>query len=141
MARRQATDGARRSLVCICQSFSPDTTPTAIRASKLLERLAENWEITVVTETGRPQPGGRLRVQPVASRRPTRLLRALRKLRQGKLLELFVWPDESIFWLWPALRASRRLARELDASAIVVFMMPYSAGLAGVLLRRLTACR
>jgi hypothetical protein len=76
-------------------------------------------------------------VESVRSRRPTRLLSVLRRLHLDKLLELAVWPDDSIFWLFPAIRAGRRLIREQKPVAIVVFMMPYSAGLAGIVLSRL----
>ena len=89
-----------------------------------------------MTETGRPRPDDGLRVEVVPSLRPARLLRVLRRLRLNKLLELLLWPDESIFWLLPALRASRRLTRELTPRAIVVFMMPYSTGLVGSMLSR-----
>jgi hypothetical protein len=126
------------ALLCIAQSYAPETTPTAIRASKLLERLAGEWDITVLTEAPQSGPAGRVRVQTVAGRRPRRLLSWLRRLRLNKLIELFVWPDESIFWLAGAIRAGRRLAAEKRPAAIVVFMMPYSTGLVGLALRRLT---
>ncbi len=126
------------ALLCISQSFAPETTPTAIRASKLLGRLAREWDITVVTEADGPHGVDGVRVETVRARRPTRLLALLRRLRLDKLIELAVWPDNSIFWLLPAILAGRRLIRERRPSAIVVFMMPYSAGLAGVALSRLS---
>ncbi len=145
MRRHRNSDGepdARRegrpALLCISQSFAPDTTPTAIRASKLLEQLSGEWDITVVSETGAPQHDSAVAVLSVRSRRPRRLLAALRRARLSKLLELGVWPDESIFWVLPAIVAARRAIKSADFDAIVVFMMPYSAGLAGVALRRLT---
>jgi Glycosyl transferase 4-like domain/Glycosyl transferases group 1 len=128
----------RMSLLCISQSFSPDTTPTAIRASKLLERLSARWDITVLTESQREQPVEHMRVEVVRSRRPKRTLAALRRLRLAKLLEMAVWPDESIFWLLPAVFTARRIIREIAPNAIIVFMMPYSAGLAGIILSRLS---
>lgn len=128
----------RPALLCISQSFFPDTTPTAIRAGKLLEKLGAQWDIAVVTEAQGPHRDGGIQVEVVRSWRPGRLFAALRRLRLSKLLELGVWPDESIFWVLPAVLAGRRLARERAPSAIVVFMMPYSAGLAGILLSRLT---
>jgi hypothetical protein len=126
------------ALLCVSQSFPPATTPTAIRAGKLLERLGATWEVAVITET----PGGHgvspVRTELVRSWRPTRLLASLRRLRLDKLLELLVWPDESIFWVIPAILSGRRLVKELAPDAIVVFMMPYSSGLAGLALSRLT---
>ncbi len=126
------------SLLCIAQSFPPETTPTAIRTGKLLDRLSSRWHVTVLTEARRPGPDRPVRVEAVAGRRPRRLFAALRRLRANKLLELLVWPDESIFWVIPAVRAGRRLIREIAPEAIVVFMMPYSSGLAGIALARLT---
>lgn len=146
---------SRPALLCISSSFSPATTPTAIRASALVARLQREWDVTVLTETpqeaeeagpaagagassaGTPGPGAP-RIEVVPARRPARLLGLLRRLRLSKLIELLVWPDESIFWVRPAVRAARRLAREREPQAIVVFMMPYSSGLAGLSLRRRT---
>jgi hypothetical protein len=127
----------RGALLCISPSFSPDTTPTAIRAGQLLDRLSAQWEITVLTES-RAGDAARVRVQVVRSRRPVRLIAALRRLRMEKLLELLVWPDESVFWMIPAVQAGRRAIAERAPSAIVAFMMPYSGGLAGVILSRLS---
>lgn len=128
---------AKPTLLCISQSFAPDTTPTGIRTSKLLGRLAAEWQVSVVTEAQSPHGVEGVRVQSVRSRRPARLLGTLRRLHLDKLLELAVWPDDSIFWLIPAILAGRRLIREQKPDAIVVFMMPYSAGLAGIVLSRL----
>ncbi len=142
----------RTRLLCIAQSFAPATTPTAIRTSALLRRLAADREIVVLTETPQeesdayeesgaseePGASGSIAVEVVRSRRPTRLLSTLRRLRLSKLIDLLVWPDDSIFWVLPALRAARREVRANRPSAIVVFMMPYSAGIVGLLLRRLT---
>jgi glycosyltransferase involved in cell wall biosynthesis len=125
-------------IVCLSRSFPPSTAPTAIRAGKLLERLAADRDVVLITENGEPRTEGRLRVEVVTERKPARALTLLRRLRMDKLLELALWPDESVFWVLPALLAARRVARETRPEAIVVFMMPYSSGLAGVLLRRLT---
>jgi hypothetical protein len=134
----KARAAVKPTLLCISQSFAPQTTPTAIRAGKLLQRLAEQWDVTVLTEAEGPHDVAGVRVETVHSRPPTRLLATLRRLRLDKLIELAVWPDHSIFWVLPAIRAARRLIREQRPSAIVVFMMPYSAGLVGLALRRLT---
>jgi hypothetical protein len=130
--------GRQPALLCISQSFSPDTTPTAIRAGKLLDKLSEQWRIAVLTESQPRHADGQVRVEVVRSWRPRRLLAVAQRLRLAKLLELLVWPDESIFWVLPAILAGRRIIREIAPSAIVVFMMPYSAGLVGIALSRLT---
>ncbi len=144
MSNADASQEPRKpALLCLSQSFTPQTTPTAIRAGKLVQGLGLGWDVTVLTESrqpdaGQPDEGEPVHVRVVASRRPQRLLAALRRLRLQKLIELLVWPDEAIFWVLPAIRAGRRSIRECRPQAIVVFMMPYSAGLAGVLLARLT---
>jgi glycosyltransferase involved in cell wall biosynthesis len=125
-------------VLCFAQSFPPETTPTAIRAGKLLGRLSERWDITVITSGEGPLEPGEARIEQVRPRRPSRLLAALGRLRLGRIAELLVWPDEGVFWLLPALLAGRRLVRETAPSAIVVFMMPYSSGLIGLALSRLT---
>jgi hypothetical protein len=134
---RADRSSARRGLLCVSPSFSPDTTPTAIRATKLLERLRADWDLTVLTEGQGQRPSEHLSVEVVRPWRPRRLLAGLRRLRQAKLLELAVWPDASIFWLLPAILAGRRVIRQTRPSAIVVFMMPYSAGLVGLGLSRI----
>jgi glycosyltransferase involved in cell wall biosynthesis len=134
----RSSSASKPALLCLAPSFAPDTTPTAIRASKLLHRCSERWEVTVLTEGSEPRSDRQIRVETVRSRRPARLLAALRRLRLAKLLELLLWPDESIFWVLPAVLRARRLLRELEPAAIVVFMMPYSAGLAGIALSRLS---
>jgi hypothetical protein len=127
----------RGSLLCIAKTFAPDTGPTAIRAGKLVAKLAEQRDVTVLTGTDRAQSSGRVRIVTVRARSPTRLLKAMRRLRLTKLLELLVWPDESIFWVLPAILAGRRIVKQGAPSAIVVFMMPYSAGLVGLALARI----
>jgi hypothetical protein len=133
-----ARDSPRRTLLCISQSFPPDTTPTAIRAGKLLARLNERWDVEVLTERAGPEVRAGVRVHTVRSLRPRKIMSALQGARLGKFLEMIVWPDDSIFWVAPAILAARRLARKRSPAAIVVFMMPYSAGLAGLALSRLT---
>jgi glycosyltransferase involved in cell wall biosynthesis len=59
-------------------------------------------------------------------------------MRLNKLLELVLWPDDSIFWVLPAIVAGRRIIKRRSPSAIVVFMMPYSAGLVGLALARMS---
>ncbi len=128
----------RHELLCISRSFAPETTPTGIRAGKLLERLAERWQITLLTEARDVERSNRMRVCNVASRRPSRLLATLRRLHMDKLLELAIWPDDSVFWVLPAILAGRRLLKDRRPKAILVFMMPYSSGLIGLALARLS---
>jgi Glycosyl transferase 4-like domain len=129
---------ARGRLLCISRLLAPATTPTAVRASKLIARLAEQWDVEVLTETTGAPSSDRVAVSRVRSRRPKRLLAAFQTLRLDKLLELLVWPDDSVFWVLPAIIAGRRIIKRTSPSAIVVFMMPYSAGLIGLALARMS---
>ena len=61
------------------------------------------------------RPAGPVRVRGGARPPPVRLLRAAAAAAANKLLELLVWPDESIFWLLPAMRAGRRIAPRAPA--------------------------
>ncbi len=141
MEREQSeptNDEARPALLCLSSAFAPVPKPTAIRASRLVEHLSADWDITVLTERGDDRDGERLRVERVRPWRPGRALALAARLRLAKLVELLVWPDDSIFWIAPAVRAGRRAIRRRRPEAIVVFMMPYSAGIAGLVLARLS---
>ncbi|HEY2180171.1 MAG TPA: glycosyltransferase [Solirubrobacteraceae bacterium] len=133
-----APGDTRERLICICKRLAPATTPTAVRTSKLIARLAANWDVEILTETSGAPSSDRVAVNFVRSRRPARLLRLAQTLRLSKLLELVIWPDDSIFWVLPAIVAGRRIVKRSAPSAIVVFMMPYSAGLIGLALARMT---
>ena len=135
-AEESTAGGERPALLCLSPSFHPDTTPTGIRATKLLSRLARDWDVTVLTESAGDLDVPGLRVETVPSRRPRRLLRLVRRLRLEKLLELLVWPDESVFWVRPAVEAGQREIERRRPEAILVFMMPYGGGLAGLKLSR-----
>lgn len=79
-----------------------------------------------------------MRVEVVHGWPVSRVLDIARRLRLNKLVEIAVWPDEWIFWVIPALLAGRRLAKQNRPDAIAVFMMPYSTGLVGIALSKLT---
>jgi glycosyl transferase family 4 len=133
-----APGDTRERLLCVSRRLAPATTPTAVRASKLIARLAAHWDVEVLTETSGARSSDRVAVSCVRSRRPARLLGVAQTLRLSKLLELVIWPDDSIFWVLPAIVAGRRIIKRSSPSAIVVFMMPYSAGLIGLALARMT---
>jgi Glycosyl transferase 4-like domain len=104
----------------------------------LIARLAEHWDVEVLTETSGAPSTAHVSVSFARSRRPTRLLAAVRRMRLNKLLELVLWPDDSIFWVLPAIVVGRGIIKRRAPSAIVVFMMPYSAGLVGLALARMS---
>jgi|GEM_PF-502528 len=132
------SEGAR-DVLCISCSYHPQTLPTAIRAEKLLNRLAANWRLRIITEepASGDDPVNLERIQ-VSWARSQRAYAALDRIRLSKFLELLVWPDRELLWTPWALAAALRAVKTRRPSAIVVFMMPYSPGLAGVALKRLT---
>jgi glycosyltransferase involved in cell wall biosynthesis len=127
----------RKKLLTIANSFSPATTPTSNRSTKLLKHLKSNWDIQVVTAT----PSSRLEGVPVhvvQSWFPGGLLQWMNKLKLEKFVQLLVFPDDTIFWVVPAFLKGLKVIRQEKSEVIVVFMMPYSAGLVGILLKWMT---
>src|SRR5579859_7241559 len=97
-------------LLCLCSSFPPEVAPTSIRTGKLLTRLCDEWSIDVVTaiENGSLEKGVSVRsVAPWNGLKP--LLNRLTRYKLDKIPNWFVWPDDRIFWIRPAVRAAREL--------------------------------
>ena len=129
---------AKPRLLWISYRFPPQTYPLATRVKYFLSHLEGEWEIDAVTaaEETTSRPG--VSVHHVPERTPRKLFETLRRLRLDKLTELLAWPDPFLFWVWPAFQAARALLRKHEYDAIAVFMMPYSQGLIGMLLKSLT---
>jgi len=126
-------------LLCLSYRFPPETYALAVRVKYFLNHLADQgWEIDAITAAPDAASRENVSVHPVPSRTPEGLFETLRTLHLGKLLDLLVWPDPYVFWVLPAYLKARRLARRNEYDAVLVFMMPYSQGLAGLLLKRTT---
>ena len=126
-------------LLCLSYRFPPETYALAVRVKYFLNHLADQgWEIDAITAAPDAASRDNLTVHPVPRRTPEGLFQTIRDLHLGKLLDLLVWPDPYVFWVLPAYRKARRLVRRKQYDAVVVFMMPYSQGLAGLLLKRAT---
>jgi len=126
-------------LLCISYRFPPETYPLAIRVKYFLNHLRQNgWTIDAITAAPEAASTEHLTVHHVPSYTPERFFAFVQKLRLGKLLDWLVWPDAFVLWVLPAYLKARRLLAKNEYDAIVVFMMPYSPGLAGVLLKRQT---
>jgi glycosyltransferase involved in cell wall biosynthesis len=125
-------------LLCVCYECPPQTTPTAIRTGKLLGRLArDGWALDVVTAAADAAvPGAVIRHVPMP--RESRLRSRLVRWRLAKLPDLLDWPDDKRAWVAPATAAAMAAVAEHRPDAIAVFMMPYSAGLVGLELKRRT---
>jgi hypothetical protein len=126
-------------LLVLSYRFPPETYPLAIRVKYFLNHLRQNgWAIDAVTAAPEATSKEHLTVHHVPGYTPDRLFAALKKLRLTKFLNWLVWPDPFVFWVLPAYWRARRLLEQHEYDAIVVFMMPYSPGLTGVLLKKQT---
>lgn len=128
----------RKRLLIISYRCPPETYPLAIRVRYFLEHLSTNWDIDVLTAAEAPEVPASVRVHRVPPAGPMKVFDWLRSVRLGKIAEFVGWPDPYLFWIWPALRRARALIAERPPDAIVLFMMPFSTGLLGLLLKRLT---
>lgn len=132
------------TLFCIAHDLTPLKTPIAIRANKLLGQFQKIWRLNILTGTKNANLSVCVENAPAASIHyvkpwyPQRLIEFICKLKLQKLLTLLIWPDAEIFWILPALLKGYQLIKQQRSDAIFVFMMPYSAGLVGVVLKWLT---
>jgi hypothetical protein len=128
-------------LLCVCWEFPPQTTPTAIRTGKVLSHLArDGWELNILTATIEAALPASQDVSILyVPQPPSRLLSQwLIRHRLGKLVDYFDWVDDKHSWVHPAIKAAFSTVAEKRPDAILVFMMPYAAGLVGIQLKRLT---
>jgi glycosyltransferase involved in cell wall biosynthesis len=128
-----------KRILGISYRFPPETYPLAIRVKYFLNHLRQNgWTIDAITAAPEATSKEQLTVHHVPSYTPDQFFAWLKKFRLTKFLNWLVWPDPFVFWVLPAYWQARRLLEQYEYDAIVVFMMPYSPGLAGVLLKRQT---
>jgi hypothetical protein len=128
-----------KKLLCISYVFPPLINPLANRVQKLLVYFQKTWQIQALT--GRDMNAylnEKASVHFVKSWYPKRLIELMSKLKMDKFLELLIWPDHVVFWVLPALLKGYQLIKAQKPDAIIVFMMPYSTGLAGIGLKWLT---
>lgn len=128
----------RKRLLVISYRCPPEPYPLAIRVRYFLEHLSKDWDIDVLTAAEAPEVPASVQVHRVPPAGPIRALDWLRSVRLGKIADFLAWPDPYLFWVWPALQRARALIAERPPDAIVLFMMPFSTGLLGLLLKRLT---
>jgi hypothetical protein len=128
----------RLRILAICASYPPEVTPTANRSAKLLARLCATCDVRVLTAVSNPDPTPAGPAISVPASRFRQLLPLLAGLRLSKLIELAVWPDEMRFWVGPAVKRGLTIIREWRPDVLLVFMMPYSAGLVGTRLKART---
>ena len=125
------------SFLAIANSFTPETTPTSNRSTKLLQYLSSSWGINIITKTKNSHLDN-TSVHIVRSWHPTKLLKLISKLKLDKFSQLLIFPDDDIFWVIPAVLTALKVIKVRKPNALVVFMMPYSAGLVGIILKWIT---
>ncbi len=128
----------KKRLLLISYRFPPEHYPLALGLRGMLQEWKKRWTIDAVTAAREAASDEGITVHHVKERTPHRLFRLVRRLRLSKLRELFVWPDPFVLWTLPAFMKARRIIRERRPGAIVVFMMPFSTGFLGVLLKKAT---
>jgi Glycosyltransferase Family 4 len=129
---------AQPKLFCIAHDLPPLKTPIAHRANKLLTEFQRTWQIHVLTGTKSGYLAENSNIHYTKNWYPQALMKWLGKLRLEKILTLLIWPDTEIFWFLPAVLKGYQLIKQQKPDAILVIMMPYSAGLVGVTLKLLT---
>ena len=104
----------------------------------MLEELENDWSINAITAADNARVGNSVVIHHVPPKTPTGLIKWLRKAKMSKLINLLMWPDQFVFWVLPAYRKALELIRKEKPDLILVFMMPYSTGLVGLMLKRKT---
>jgi hypothetical protein len=126
-------------LLCISYRFPPETYALVIRIKYFLNHhRREGWKIDAVTAAPDAVWRDGLTVHHVPPRTPDGLLEWARSLQLDKLIDWFVWPDPYVFWVLPAYQKARQLLQDGQYDGVVLFMMPHSTGLVGLLLGRET---
>ncbi|MBD2187727.1 glycosyltransferase [Pseudanabaena mucicola] len=128
----------KRTLLCISHVFPPKINPLANRVSKLLLGFQKEWNIIGLTDTENAFLDNSTKIHFVKAWTPQLIIDVFNKLKLGKFLDIFIWPDKYIFWILPALIKGYQIVKQEKPDVILVFMMPYSASIIGIILKWLT---
>lgn len=127
----------RRSLLALSYRFPPETYPLAMRVQYFLGHLQDRWAVDAITAATDAEVEG-VTVHHVRPREAEGAIRLMGRLRLMKLVDWLAWPDRFVLWVLPALLRAWRRARQTRPAAILAFCMPYTTGVVGVLLKKLT---
>lgn len=128
----------KSTLFCISHVFPPKINPLANRVSKLLLGFQKEWNVIGLTDTEKAFLDNSTRIYIVKSWTPQLIIDFLNKLKLGKFLDLFIWPDKYIFWVLPAIIKGYQIIKQEKPDVMLVFLMPYSASITGIILKWLT---
>jgi hypothetical protein len=129
---------SKPTLFCISHIFPPKINPLANRVSKLLSGFQKDWNIIGLTDTENAFLNNSTKIYIVKPWTPQLIIDILNKLKLNKFLDLFIWPDKSVFWVLPALIKGYQIIKQEKPDVMLVFMMPYSASITGIILKWLT---
>lgn len=129
----------KRRVLCICSSFRPGKSPSAIKVSGMLEPLVDKYEFDIVTSQISPSLEG-ANCHYVAPRDTTKLQNTLNRFKLHRLYSLFTWPDYGIYWIFRAFKYIRQNLKQHRYDAVCIFVMPYSAALLANPLKKLFSC-
>ncbi|MBP0014393.1 MAG: hypothetical protein J7540_18440 [Roseofilum sp. SID2] len=105
-----------------------------------MQYLEDSWAIDVITKAQSSCLGRCIKVHSISDWYPTSLVQLVVKLKLGKIWG-FILPfggELAVFWVIPAILKGWKLIKEEKPDVIVVFMMPYSVGWVGIILKWLT---
>lgn len=129
---------SKPTLFCISHIFPPKINPLANRVSKLLSGFQKDWNIIGLTDTENAFLNDSTKIHIVKPWTPQLIIDILNKLKLSKFLDLFIWPDKSVFWVLPALIKGYQIIKQEKPDVMLVFLMPYSASITGIILKWLT---
>ncbi|MDB9518285.1 glycosyltransferase [Roseofilum reptotaenium CS-1145] len=127
-------------ILSVCYNFVPEITPTTIRASKIMQHLEGSWTIEVITRAESSCVGRSIITHSIQDWYPRTLVEVFHKLRLTKIWNFGV-PfngEQAFFWVIPAILKAHQLIQDERPDLVVVFMMPYSVGWIGLVLKWLT---
>lgn len=126
------------TLLCISHIFPPKINPLTNRVSQLLSGFKKDWHIIGLTDTENAFLNDDTKIYIVKPWTPQFLIDVFNKLKLSKFLDLFIWPDKSIFWVLPSLIKGYQIIKQEKPDVLLVFLMPYSASITGICLKWLT---
>ncbi len=105
-----------------------------------MQHLEQNWTIEVITRAESSCIGRSIIAHSIQDWYPKPLVELFNKLKLTKFWNFWL-PfngEQAFFWIIPAILKARKLIQEEKPDLLVVFMMPYSVGWIGLLLKWLT---
>ena len=122
-------------LLFISYRFAPEPFPTATRAGRIATEL-DSWDIDLITASRIDSVPSHINVHHVESISSPPAIGFFKESPLSSLLSISNQPDQFINWTFSAYRYAKQLIQKIDFDGIVVFMMPFSQGIAGVWLKR-----